>query len=64
MGHAPFIPFTDGLRTIVEWYQDNRRWWEPLRRSKPPPADGKVTAALTRARHGRLWPRKHALLSG
>jgi dTDP-glucose 4,6-dehydratase len=35
MGYAPRIPFSDGLKATVRWYQDNRRWWEPLRHSRP-----------------------------
>jgi dTDP-glucose 4,6-dehydratase len=31
MGYAPQIPFSDGLKATVRWYQDNRRWWEPLK---------------------------------
>jgi dTDP-glucose 4,6-dehydratase len=33
MGYAPRIPFSDGLKATVRWYQDNRGWWEPLKRS-------------------------------
>jgi dTDP-glucose 4,6-dehydratase len=35
MGYAPRIPFSDGLKATVRWYQDNRRWWEPLKHSRP-----------------------------
>ena len=24
-------PFEDGLRETVEWYRDNRAWWEPIK---------------------------------
>ena len=34
MGYAPRIPFMEGLKDTVRWYQANRRWWAPL---KPPP---------------------------
>jgi dTDP-glucose 4,6-dehydratase len=34
MGYAPQIPFSYGLKATVQWYQDNRRWWEPLKRSQ------------------------------
>jgi len=30
LGFEPQIPFADGLRATVEWYRDNRAWWEPL----------------------------------
>ena len=30
-GYAPGIPFADGLRSTVQWYLDNRDWWEPLK---------------------------------
>lgn len=32
MGYAPGIPFSEGLRETVRWYQENRDWWEPLKR--------------------------------
>jgi dTDP-glucose 4,6-dehydratase len=35
MGYAPRVPFREGLRDTVRWYQENRRWWEPLKRSQP-----------------------------
>jgi dTDP-glucose 4,6-dehydratase len=31
MGYRPRIPFGEGLATTVQWYWDNRDWWEPLR---------------------------------
>jgi len=31
----PEISFEDGLRATVEWYADNRGWWEPLRDRAP-----------------------------
>ena len=31
LGWAPAKPFEDGLRETVEWYRDNRAWWEPLK---------------------------------
>jgi dTDP-glucose 4,6-dehydratase len=37
LGYAPRIPFEIGLRDTVQWYRDNRKWWEPL---KPPAAAG------------------------
>ena len=32
LGYAPRIAFGTGLEATVSWYQDNRRWWEPLKR--------------------------------
>ncbi len=31
LGWEPRIPFDEGLRTTVEWYRDNRAWWEPIK---------------------------------
>jgi dTDP-glucose 4,6-dehydratase len=31
MGYAPQVPFAEGLKATVRWYQENRRWWEPLK---------------------------------
>ena len=31
IGWEPRIPFDEGLRTTVEWYRDNRAWWEPIK---------------------------------
>jgi dTDP-glucose 4,6-dehydratase len=33
MGYAPKIPFDEGLEATVQWYRDNRRWWEPLKQT-------------------------------
>jgi dTDP-glucose 4,6-dehydratase len=35
MGYAPRIPFSEGLKDTVRWYQANRRWWAPLRQPSP-----------------------------
>lgn len=32
LGYQPQVPFEDGLRGTVEWYRDNRAWWEPLKK--------------------------------
>jgi dTDP-glucose 4,6-dehydratase len=29
LGFTPSVDFTDGLRSTVEWYRDNRSWWAP-----------------------------------
>jgi dTDP-glucose 4,6-dehydratase len=31
LGYEPRIQFEDGLAVTVQWYRDNRAWWEPLR---------------------------------
>jgi dTDP-glucose 4,6-dehydratase len=31
LGYQPEMPFEDGLALTVQWYRDNREWWEPLR---------------------------------
>ena len=45
MGYSPQIPFNEGLKATVQWYQDNRRWWEPLKQSQPSPVRGAATEA-------------------
>lgn len=30
LGYAPQVPFETGLAEVVQWYRDNRQWWEPL----------------------------------
>ncbi len=35
MGYRPRIPFREGLRDTVRWYQKNRQWWEPLKETRP-----------------------------
>ncbi|MBP2322830.1 dTDP-glucose 4,6-dehydratase [Kibdelosporangium banguiense] len=32
LGYQPKVPFDQGLRSTVEWYRDNRSWWEPLKK--------------------------------
>jgi dTDP-glucose 4,6-dehydratase len=34
LGYAPRVPFTDGLAAAVRWYEQNRAWWEPLKKRK------------------------------
>ncbi|RJK95356.1 dTDP-glucose 4,6-dehydratase [Vallicoccus soli] len=31
LGYAPRVPFAQGLADTVQWYRDNRAWWEPLK---------------------------------
>jgi dTDP-glucose 4,6-dehydratase len=31
LGYAPSVEFADGLAATIDWYRQNRAWWEPLR---------------------------------
>ena len=31
LGYEPLVPFEQGLAEVVQWYRDNRQWWEPLK---------------------------------
>jgi dTDP-glucose 4,6-dehydratase len=31
LGYAPEVPFEQGLADVVQWYRDNREWWQPLK---------------------------------
>jgi dTDP-glucose 4,6-dehydratase len=31
LGYEPLVPFAKGLADVVQWYRDNRAWWEPLK---------------------------------
>jgi dTDP-glucose 4,6-dehydratase len=31
LGYQPQVPFSQGLADVVQWYRDNRWWWEPLK---------------------------------
>jgi len=31
LGYEPLVPFEQGLAEVVQWYRDNRGWWEPLK---------------------------------
>jgi dTDP-glucose 4,6-dehydratase len=33
LGYVPRMPFGRGLDLTVDWYRDNRDWWEPLKRA-------------------------------
>jgi dTDP-glucose 4,6-dehydratase len=35
LGWTPTVDFDEGLRQTVEWYAENRAWWEPLRGRAP-----------------------------
>ena len=47
LGWTPQKPFADGLRETVEWYRDNRSWWEPIK-------SGEYRAYYERQYAGRL----------
>jgi dTDP-glucose 4,6-dehydratase len=48
LGYAPRVPFEAGLSATVQWYRENRDWWEPLKRAAPETD----RAAGPAARHG------------
>ncbi|HEY9497786.1 MAG TPA: dTDP-glucose 4,6-dehydratase [Terrimesophilobacter sp.] len=31
LGYEPQVPFEQGLADTVQWYRENRAWWEPLK---------------------------------
>lgn len=31
LGYAPQVDFSEGLADVVQWYRENRWWWEPLK---------------------------------
>jgi dTDP-glucose 4,6-dehydratase len=31
LGYRPQVSFVDGLAQTVQWYKENRAWWEPLK---------------------------------
>ena len=33
LGYRSRVPFEEGLARTVQWYRDNRSWWEPLKES-------------------------------
>lgn len=32
LGWEPKIPFEQGLKNVIEWYKNNREWWEKLKK--------------------------------
>ena len=34
LGYSPQIDFKSGIEQTIKWYQDNRQWWEPLKKKK------------------------------
>ena len=45
LGYAPRVPFEQGLAATVGWYEENRRWWEPLRGTPDEPVSAPVPSA-------------------
>jgi dTDP-glucose 4,6-dehydratase len=33
LGWQPRRKWADGVRATIDWYRDNRDWWEPIKRS-------------------------------
>ncbi|MCX5146030.1 dTDP-glucose 4,6-dehydratase [Streptomyces sp. NBC_00320] len=31
LGYVPQVTFEDGIAATIEWYRENRAWWEPLK---------------------------------
>jgi dTDP-glucose 4,6-dehydratase len=31
LGYQPKVPFKEGIRETIKWYQDNESWWRPLK---------------------------------
>ncbi|MBP5939656.1 dTDP-glucose 4,6-dehydratase [Streptomyces acidiscabies] len=38
LGYEPLVTFEQGLASTVQWYRDNRAWWEPLKAKAALPA--------------------------
>lgn len=34
LGWRPTVPFEEGLRTTVRWYQEHESWWRPIKSGK------------------------------
>jgi dTDP-glucose 4,6-dehydratase len=32
LGWTPEVEFEEGMRQTIQWYKDNRAWWEPLKK--------------------------------
>jgi dTDP-glucose 4,6-dehydratase len=32
LGYQPRVEFREGLESVVKWYEQNRTWWEPLKK--------------------------------
>ena len=35
LGWAPQVPFEQGLRNTIEWYENNAWWWRPIKEQDP-----------------------------
>ena len=35
LGWAPRVPFEQGLRDTIEWYENNQWWWRPIKEQDP-----------------------------
>jgi dTDP-glucose 4,6-dehydratase len=35
MGYVPQVPFLEGLKATVQWYEENRSWWHALKLRHP-----------------------------
>jgi len=44
LGWAPTIPFEQGMADTIDWYAENRAWWEPLR-DRAPVVEGSAWAS-------------------
>ncbi|WP_420079899.1 dTDP-glucose 4,6-dehydratase [Streptomyces sp. JL4002] len=31
LGYTPQVTFEDGIKATIDWYRENRAWWEPLK---------------------------------
>jgi dTDP-glucose 4,6-dehydratase len=51
LGYRPRIDFGDGLAATMRWYQENRSWWEPLKRASP--GHGGAAGSTGRAAQGQ-----------
>ena len=56
MGYRPQIPFSAGLSDTVRWYQENRRWWEPLKRPRQASQASPPVATPSDRQTAAPWP--------
>ncbi len=56
LGWEPTIPFERGIAETIDWYADNRAWWEPLRQRAPVVEDAAWAKARESPRHRRRRP--------
>jgi dTDP-glucose 4,6-dehydratase len=52
LGYEPQLPFDRGLAETVQWYRENRDWWEPLKARSAVPAASATPASATPAPAG------------